>query len=75
MSIMTKDIDIKIEHLPTPKGFKKHKPIVKPMPFRWTVHEGKYIFTYGYCHTEKEAKKAAAEAYVRVTERKDRNVL
>ena len=76
MNILIKDVDIKIEKLPKFKTIKKHDfRLPSTLQYRWTIHEGKKIFTYGYTHTEKQAKEAASRAYVYVTEKKSRNTL
>jgi hypothetical protein len=33
-----------------------------PMPWTWTLYNGKEILTYGHTHTEEQAEKASTQA-------------
>lgn len=70
MSIMTEDIRIKVEKIKPKKWQLKSE--IKPIPYQWTVYEGKHIFTYGYCHSYKDGLKMAQKAFKTISERLDR---
>lgn len=71
MSIMTEDIRIKVEKITKSKKWQLNSEI-KPIPYKWTLYEGKHIFTYGYSHTYKHGLRMAQKAFKEISKRLDR---
>lgn len=41
------------------KDMTKDMFIFPAIPWKWTLYKGEKVLTYGYCHTEEQAEKAA----------------